>query len=66
MKRSKGTADHMMPLGNWFSFSFSFLGSGPKRGQSPVEWEISCPSFFASICPSNPPYQASKPASEAS
>ena len=31
MKQSKSTADHMMPLGNWFSFSFSFLGSGPQK-----------------------------------
>ena len=31
---SWATAYHMMPESNWFSF----LGSGLKRGQSPVEW----------------------------
>ena len=38
IKWGKGTADHMMPLGNWFLIRFPqlifllFLGSGPNRG----------------------------------
>ena len=31
VEQGKGTADHLMPLGY-------FLGSGPNRGPSPVEW----------------------------
>ena len=27
IKRGKGTADHMMPLGDWFSFFLSFIHS---------------------------------------
>ena len=27
--RAKGIADHILPLGDWFSF-FAFLGSGPE------------------------------------
>ena len=31
VEQGKGTDDHLMPLGY-------FLGSGPDRGRSPVEW----------------------------
>ena len=34
--QGKGTVDLNMPLGNWFLPQF--LGSGPDRGRSPVEW----------------------------
>ena len=73
IKRGKGTAVHMMPLGDWFfsflfgfslslflfplTFSllffpyFPFLGSGPDRGQSPVEWG-DFPSVRTSVRPS--------------
>ena len=49
IKRGKGTADHM-PLGDWF------LGSGPDRGRSPVEW-----GDFLSVCPFVRPYVRPSP-----
>ena len=50
VKQGKGTTEHLMPLGDWFNFTHSFLhssthlfihsflGSGSDRGRSPVEW----------------------------
>ena len=45
-------------------FANQFLGSGPNRGQSPVEWED-----FPSVCPlrsQEPARQASEPSRKAS
>ena len=48
-KQGTGTADYMMSVGDWL------MGSGPDRGQSPVEWgEI--PSIHPSIRTSVPPF----------
>ena len=50
VEQGKGTADHLMPLG----YLFFFLGSGPDRGRSPVEWG-DFPSVRTFVRPSIPP-----------
>ena len=61
-KQGKGTADHILPLGDWF------LGSGPggyRRGRSPVEYRgnLSIRTYVCSyVRPSIPPQGSSEAA----
>ena len=51
VEQGKGTADHLMPLSYLLGFHEWRQGSGPDRGQSPVEW-----GDFPSVRPSLRPF----------